>query len=254
MAKKEIRQSSTETIMRSEINLNPLNPKRHTENGIKLQKKNLQKIGYLGGVTYNRTSHNLIDGHRRVMALDSYYGYDGSKDTDYQIKVEVIELNEKEEKEQMTYMALGNTRADYDLIASYVQDIDFGNIGLPEEDIKAIMALVPDENPISIDSFDELIADMPPVEKEGKTTNDSPMVSLSDDFEEEEQTPEERKQAIIASKKLIQEKALERQQDEDAFITVSFSSHQAKAFLCEMLGIDETAQFIKGEELLKLIQ
>lgn len=251
---KEIRQSTTKIIMRSEINLNPLNPKRHTENGIKLQKKNLQKVGYLGGVTYNLTSHNLIDGHRRVMALDSFYGYDGTKNTDYQIKVEAIDLSEKEEKEQMTYMALGNTRADYDLIAEYVQDIDFGNIGLPEEDIKAIMALVPDETPIVVDSFDDLIADMPPAPKQERISAQSTMVSTDEYEPEEELSPEEKKQLVIDAKRQTQEKALERQRDEDAFITISFSSHQAKAILCEILDVDESVQFVKGEQILELIQ
>ena len=94
-----IKTSETSVIKRSQINLNPLNPKRHTEEAIKQQKKNLQKIGFLGGIVWNKLSGNLIDGHRRVYAMDLLYKYDGSKEADYDIKVEVCELNEKTEKE-----------------------------------------------------------------------------------------------------------------------------------------------------------
>ena len=90
-----IKTSETSVIKRSQINLNPLNPKRHTEEAIKLQKKNMQKIGFLGGIVWNRLTGNLIDGHRRVYAMDLIYKYDGSKETDYDIKVELCELDNK---------------------------------------------------------------------------------------------------------------------------------------------------------------
>ena len=50
MTMKELKQSETRIIKRSQINLNPINPKRHSDEKVKLQKKNLQKIGFLGGI------------------------------------------------------------------------------------------------------------------------------------------------------------------------------------------------------------
>ena len=46
-------------------------------------------------------------GTRRIKAMDMYYKYDGTSDTDYKVKVEVVNLDEKKEKEQLTYMAVG---------------------------------------------------------------------------------------------------------------------------------------------------
>ena len=111
---KELKQSETRIIKRSQINLNPINPKRHSDERIRLQKKNLQKVGFLGGIVWNELSGNLIDGHRRIKAMDMYYKYDGTSDTDYKVKVEVVNLDEKKEKEQLTYMAVGNTKPDLD--------------------------------------------------------------------------------------------------------------------------------------------
>ena len=118
-----IKNSETIIIKRSQINLNPINPKRHTDRAVKLQEKNLKKVGFLGGIVWNRNTGNLIDGHRRIMAMDLYYKYDGAND--YDVKVESVELDDKTEKEQLTYMAVGNTKPDIDLIAKYIGDNKF---------------------------------------------------------------------------------------------------------------------------------
>lgn len=131
--------SETKIIKRSQINLNPCNPKRHTEESIKIQKMNLQKVGFLGGIVWNSQSGNLIDGHRRIYALDLINKYNG--ENDYEVKVEVVSLDDKTEKEQLTYMAVGNTKADIDLIADYANDIDLSKVGLSESDIKDILSL-----------------------------------------------------------------------------------------------------------------
>ena len=86
--------SETRVVKRSEIKKNPITPKRHKEDRIKQQAKNLKKVGYLGGIVWNETTGNLIDGHRRISAMDLYYGYDGTPETDYEVKVEVVHMDE----------------------------------------------------------------------------------------------------------------------------------------------------------------
>ena len=231
----KIRQSETTIIKRSQINLNPLNPKRHTEEAIKLQKKNLQKVGFLGGIVWNRLSGNLIDGHRRVYAMDLLYKYDGSND--YELKVEVVELDEKTEKEQLTYMAVGNTKADYNLIADYIHDINFKDVGLSEEDYNSILSIA-DANAnvlqetLGVSTFDDIISLSPQVEERQPETRDE----------------------IRAKKEHQREIAYERQQNEDAYIVLSFSTYEAKVAFCEMLGYNtEEAKYIKGEEVISRI-
>lgn len=231
----KIRQSETTIIKRSQINLNPLNPKRHTEESIKLQKKNLQKVGFLGGIVWNRLSGNLIDGHRRVYAMDLLYKYDGSND--YELKVEVVELDEKTEKEQLTYMAVGNTKADYNLIADYIHDINFKDVGLSEEDYNSILSIA-DANAnvlqetLGVSTFDDIISLSPQVEERQPETRDE----------------------IRAKKEHQREIAYERQQNEDAYIVLSFSTYEAKVAFCEMLGYNtEEAKYIKGEEVISRI-
>ena len=231
---KKLAESRTETIKRSQIRLNLLNPKRHTDDKIRFQKLNLQKVGYMGGIVWNEVTGNLIDGHRRIQAMDSYYKYDGTPATDYDVKLEVVHLDEKTEKEQMTYMALGNTKADYNLVSRYVGDIDYRAAGLSNEEfakMSSIAKAVSNNVKTAITSLDGLIAPRPAANRQ----------------------PETREQ-IRAKKQHQRELAFNRQQDEQAFITVSFSTFENMVGFCEMFGFDpQNTKYVKGEELMAKI-
>lgn len=225
MTTKPLKQTQTREILRSQINLNPYNPKRHSEKQIKQQKRNLRKVGYCGGILWNETTGNLIDGHRRIQAMDSYYKYDGSPSTDYRVKVEVINLNTKEEKEQLTYMALGNTKADLSLVAEYLPDIDINDIGIDDAYLQELALYT------------------------GVESVEIPIITLDDITT----TYEDKKNAVKESKQRIKEQSRQQAQNDTAYITVSFSDYQTKAAFCEILGVSPDSYFVKGEEVLQLI-
>lgn len=232
---KELKQSDTRVIKRSQINLNPINPKRHSDEKVKLQKKNLQKVGFLGGIVWNEKSGNLIDGHRRIKAMDLHYKYDGTPSTDYDVKVEVVNLDDKAEKEQLTYMAVGNTKPDIDLIAGYISDIDYTNIGLDIWELNDILSINTEMPPL-LDSVDDLLSPLP-------------------SFDEiETSSADEKKEHMKAIKQQVRKSAIERQQNEEAYITLSFSSYNAKEDFCDLLGISTDDKFVKGEDVLRLIK
>ncbi len=238
---KELKQSETQTIQRSQIHLNPYNPKKHTDKKIKEQLANFKKVGFNGGIKWNKTSGNLIDGHRRLMAMDLYYKYDGTAATDYQVKVEVVEFDPKTEKEQMTYEALGNTRADYALVAAYIDEIDYKNIGLSDEDLSAISALIATDVPPVVETIDDFITPTPAENARAARTSEEPSY-------------EDKKEKVKAMKQQIREQAIERGRNEEAYLTLSFTSHQAKSDFCELLGIDPDSRFAKGEDVLSIIE
>lgn len=237
MAKKQIKQSETIEIMRSQINLNPFNPKRHSDAKVKEQKKNIQRVGFLGGVTWNRLTGNLIDGHRRIKAMDLCYSYDGAPGTDYKVKVEAVELDAKQEKEQMTYMALGNTKADYQLIAEYLPEIDYSCAGIDEYDLEQIQSFIPSANDMcQVESFDDLIND-------AGDSSGNPAI-----------TPEDKKAKIKEAKQKQIEAAGERYSELTSYVTISFSSPEEKRMFCELAGIDENEKFIPGSKVLEMIE
>lgn len=233
---KTLKQSETITIKRSQINLNPHNPKKHSDEQVKKQLKNLKKVGYIGGIKWNKVTGNLIDGHRRIQAMDIHYKYDGSPETDYNVKVEAVEFDLKTEKEQMTYEALGNTKADYHLVAEYINDIDIQEVGLSDGDLSSILALTDIGTQPIIETMDDFIQ--------------------QEDAEENSQgeTYEDKRNKVKEMKQQIRENTIERQVNENAYLTLSFSSFEAKEIFCEIIGISAEERFAKGEDVLKIIE
>lgn len=236
-----LKQSETRDIKRSEINLNPVNPKRHTEEAVKLQKKNLKKVGFLGGIVWNERTGNLIDGHRRVMAMDLLYKYDGTPETDYSLKVEAVSLDEKQEKEQLTYMAVGNTKADFDLIARYAPDIDLSDVGLGAEDLANITSLIGTAD-LDIPDIGAELFNFDGEESDGDTKP------------EPQKTQAEKTQHVKDMKRQTEEKAEERAKDEAAYCTLSFSNYDNYMDFIELVGAMEGDRYIKGERVLEMIE
>lgn len=234
--KKALETSETRVIRRLQIAKNPQNPKRHGEDRIKLQAKNLKKVGYLGGIVWNETTGNLIDGHRRIKAMDLYYGYDGIPETDYDVKVEVVHMDEKEEMQQLAYMAAGDTKADLDLIANFADEIDLGEIGLNESEINDILNIAGGGGEDVPDIFEELAKPTKAVQEKGSAEYEA------------------NKARVKAGKAKTHEMARDRQLNGQAHITLSFSTYENLVAFCDMMGVAPTEKFIKGEELLKMFE
>lgn len=245
--------SETITIKRSQIRLNPCNPKRHTDKQIAKQKANLKKVGFLGGIVWNRRTGNLIDGHRRVMALDIINHYDGESH-DYDIKVEACDLSEKEEKSQLTYMALGNTKADYALVAEYISDVDYDLAGLDNYDIQQIQAYIPTAADVPVTNLDDLITpttdEQPAQGEEASTQADAPTSQTEGSTPT---TAAEKKAAVKEAKEAAREKAVKNFKDLNAYITISFADAEQKRIFCDLAGIGEDDKFITGEAVLEMI-
>lgn len=240
----KIKQSETKTVMRSQINFNPLNPKRHVDEAIALQMRNFKKVGILGGIVLNETTSNLLDGHRRVMALDRINKYDGTPETDYPIKVEVTVLSEKEEKEQMTYMAMGNTQADLDLIAKYIGDIDTKDIGLTPAEIQALEQFnITEEDIYNSEGKDEAVEEF---------FNFLPTATVKAK-DADTLTPEQKKAKVLEGKALNNSNSDSYDDNLSLQILVTFSSVEEKYAFSEMTGIEPDAEVVKGETILALL-
>jgi len=223
MKKQVLKQSETVTIKRSQINFAPYNPKKHTKELILKQLKNFKTIGMLGGIVWNEKTGNLVSGHKRTMALDLYYRYDGKND--YEIKVEKVSLTEKQEKEQNIYMDAKstNTSQDYKLLADLLPDIDYKLAGLEASE----MDLIAIESP-----------NMTIIEKK----------EVKQDFKLLEAKKEKIKDL---KKKIKQEIGLKKG---ESFITLSFTNYENKAMFMDAYGLNPDQTIIKGETFFDLIQ
>ena len=247
MATKELLQSETRVISRSQITLNPYNPKRHTDPEVKKQLANFKKTGYLGGIVWNEQTGHLVDGHRRIQAMDAFFKYDGTND--YDVKVEVVRFDEKTEKEQLTYMALGNTKADYNLVAKYAADIDPAAAGLSDEDYSRIMQLA-DRTDVEGDIPDFGNDFLSPVHDLKTDTQ------TSDDIQKmHEEKPKMTKEEVKAEKAHCDNVAGNRQGVQDLYVFLSFETLEGKQAFCDLMGFVPTnSMMVKGEDVLKLIE
>ncbi len=234
--KEKYRQSETVIIKRSQIKFAPYNPKVHTKELINEIKKNIKRVAFLGGIIWNETTGNLIDGHKRVNALDVIYKYDGTPETNYDIKVEKIALDEKTEKEQNIFQTKSRTDLDKDLVASLLPEIDYANAGLDEIDLSIYKLDVP----ITTEVYDF----NPQQDREAIEENELNIETEA----KEDSTYEEKKAKVKEMKEKFKEEAI---YDGDPYVTISFDDYVNKVFFMESLGLSEDTKFIKGEELLE---
>lgn len=239
MAKKKVKAlevSETRVIKRSQLHGHKMNPKRHADEKVKQQAKNLKKVGYLGGIVWNETTGNIIDGHRRIKAMDLYYGYDGTPETDYDVKVEVVHMDEAAEKQQLAYMAAGDTKADLDLLAEFANDIDLGEIGLDQSEIDDILNIANGSNEEAVDILSELVTPTKKVPEKGTAEY------------------EEAKARVKAGKAKTREMAQRDAQNDAAHVTLSFSNYDNFVAFCDLMGVAPDVKFVKGEELLQMFE
>ena len=101
--KSKIQQAECRVILRSQINFASYNPRRISEDARKALKANLKRLGLMGGIVWNEDSGNLVGGHQKVSIIDEVNRYNSeTHDNDYEIRVEVVHLSEKEEQQGRT--------------------------------------------------------------------------------------------------------------------------------------------------------
>lgn len=249
--------SETKIIKRSQINLNPCNPKHHTDAEIKQQKANIRKVGLLGGIQWNESTGNLIDGHKRVMSCDLIQGYDGTAETDYDIKVEAVDFDEKTEKEQMVFQAKATTsRLDYNVVASFIDEIDSKAAGFTELETEQIKQLQEELDKTINNDIDDFADDFLYQPTDKPQVTELPDVEKTSDeiVAEHAEKPKMSREEVREQKQHCTNVAMNRQESIDNFVFVEFESLEQKQLFCDMLNmVAESSMRITGNQLLSLL-
>lgn len=253
--------SETKVIKRSQINLNPCNPKLHTESDIKLQKANIRKVGLLGGIQWNENTGNLIDGHKRVMSCDLIQGYDGTPDTDYDIKVEAVDFDQKTEKEQLLFMAKSQDPIDFNVVASKfdLDEIDLKKAGFSEDESEQIRLLKDDLDKSFKDEMESFDDDfLSPIEEKAPSPPITELPNIektsSEIVAEHASKPKMTKEEVKEQKQHCTNVAMNRQEDIDNFVFVNFETLEEKQLFCDMLGVVATSSMvITGKQILEML-
>lgn len=137
----KIKQAEQRTVKRSEIQFASYNPRVISEDARKKLKKNMQTIGLLGGVVWNMRTGNLVSGHQKVSIMDSVNRYNPETgENDYEFRVEVVDFDEKTEKEQNLFMNNKAVQGTYDddMLRSLLSEIDYVNAGFEDMDLQLL--------------------------------------------------------------------------------------------------------------------
>lgn len=223
-------------IPRSSVRFAHYNPRKITDSALKKLKQNIKRVGMLGGIVWNERTANLVSGHMRVSVLDQLNGYDGTKETDYILRVDKVNLSEKEEKEQNIFMNNQSVQGEFDLdiLRDILPDIDYKSAGLTDQDLSLIGI------ELDMPQIDDILADF-----EGISSQ------YNAEREREKKANEMKKEERIAHNKevkaIVKESAQKQAENMDAYVMLSFDTYEAKASFCERFGYDPDMKFIKGE-------
>lgn len=226
------KQSETVVIKRSQINFAPYNPRKEDPEVIRKLKKNFKTVGYLGGIVWNRLSSYLVSGHKRVQTLDIINGYDGTTGSDYEIKVEAVELDGKTEREQNIFMNSPSAMGEFDMekMKILVPDIDYQSAGLSEADINIYGISV---------MQDEVSAGL---------------AETMSDFEDIRRPFEERKAAIKETKEQIRQQAEKKAEDIESYVMLNFKSYRDKSAFMLRFGFSPNDKIIPGEMFADMVE
>lgn len=108
---KYIKSESVE-LNRSAIHFADYNPRKLPEESRKTLKRGIRKFGLVGGIVVNkRTGLTVVSGHQRLTVMDELQKY---PENDYRLRVDVIDVDEKQEKELNILMNNPNAQGSWD--------------------------------------------------------------------------------------------------------------------------------------------
>lgn len=233
---KYIKSESVE-LNRSAIHFAGYNPRKLSDESRKTLKRGIKKFGLVGGIVVNkRTGLTVVSGHQRLSVMDELQKF---PDNDYRIRVDVIDVDEKQEKELNILMNNPNAQGswDYDALARLVPDIDYKDAGLTDADLNMIgcdfLLQAEEENSLAgaLEEMMQPVTEQKEAEKAAKQLERAEKVAHMKDVKQQ-----------------VKEQAQETAANMDAYLMLSFDTWEAKAAFCERFGYEPYQKFIKGEQ------
>ena len=235
---KKIKQAESREVMRSSIQFADYNPRKLSDEARKKLKANLKRIGLAGGIVWNEATGNLVSGHQRLSLIDEIQHYDAeTKDNDYPIRVEVLSLSDKEEKEQNIFFNSTSAQGEWDndMLAQLIPQVDVELAGLDRSDIDILMA----ESPVfSFDDYNQA------------ANSDFQQVKVLTDEEREA-----RKEHVKAVRQEVRDGMESEYYEGEAYVTLSFQNYENKVYFMEQLSVlmgehlNGDDRYIKGEKV-----
>jgi len=214
-----------ERISRKQIKNAPYNPRQIDDHARKKLAENIKKKGLLDSLVWNKRTGNLVSGHQRLSILDMRAAEKGLEN--YLLDVAVVDLTEKEEKEQNIFFNNPSTQGTYDVDGLGQMlgsgDVDYKKAGFDDMDLQLMF----EDTEYAVTMFD---------------TDEAPK-SVQDDLEQLEEI-----------QRMKRERKEHRERDQDAndpefYAVVVFPDRAAQGQFMERVGGDRNARYVDGVRL-----
>ena len=182
-----------------------------------------------------RTGLTVVSGHQRLSVMDDLQKF---PDNDYCIRVDVIDVDEKQEKELNILMNNPNAQGswDFDTLAQIVPDIDWKDAGLTDADLNMIgvdyLLQTKEESSIA-DALSDMMA---PVTEQDAADKAAKQLERATKVAH-----------MKGVKQQVKENAQKQAENMDAYVMLSFDTFEAKAAFMARFGYDPDMKFVKGE-------
>lgn len=238
---KSINNSTCREVLRSKIAFADYNPRRISEDARKTLRKGLKTFGLVGGIVVNEKADGsllLVSGHQRLTEMDGLQGYPKK---DYSIRVEVVRLSDKQEKELNILLNNPSAQGEWDneQLARLLPSIDTDVAGLTDADLAFLQ---PPTIPEDMTGGDVAgFVDLQTLRMDGGQDTDPARY-------------ESEKARLSEEKRKTMEKANAEALNNSAYLCLSFSDFVHKKEFCERFGIPPMETYISGEDFGEIIE
>ena len=251
-------------MLRSQIQFADYNPRTISKEALDTLRKGIKKFGLVGGIVVNKRDGKniLVQGHQRLTVMDSLQKFKAETyENDYVVRVDVIEIDEKSEKELVILLNNPNAQGvwDYDRLKVILPEIDYTAAGLTEADLSMIGVGL--ENEVATVTQQLAAAAQTPMANafagimEGESEGGE---QSTDDGNGNDADAEADRQAKIQHMKdvkaQVQQQAAQRAEQAAAYLMLSFDNMDNMMEFLEIFNLPEQTQIIKGEEFLSMLQ
>ncbi len=257
----KINQPESREIKRSDINFAMYNPRKITQEAKKSLKANLKRVGLLGGIVWNETTGNLVSGHQRISIIDEVNKYNPeTRENDYLIRVEVVHMDEKTEKEQNIFMNNRGVQGEFDsdMLKNMLDGIDYNLAGLNDFDLN-MLGIGDLDFSLNEDVWrkeDILDDSLLVIDEATKGGNENKGISRSSNFYEDSRENQIARHNEVQKIKdrIGSQNSFEKDNGMLSYVVLSFNSPTERANFMDMFGYEFDERYIDGKEFMTRIE
>ena len=242
-------------MLRSEINFATYNPRTISDESSSTLKRGIKKHGLLGELVVNKiTGNTLVSGHQRITQLDKLEHYNPSTgENDYKVRVNLIEVDEKSEKEIVVLMNNPNAQGvwDYDKLRIIIPEIDYKDAGLTDADLSMIGVDFIFQTNNEVNLAEDITRMMLPATEQHKIELAAAKEARAK--EKDSQGWQDKVQHMKDVKEQVKQGAIEEVGKMDAYVVLSFDNLDNRQQFLDIFGLSADSKFIKGETIMSLL-